>query len=42
MVQKIRKAMPKPKASKLDRNKKHKVANFIKKKPKHLKPKREN
>jgi hypothetical protein len=34
MVQKIRKAMPKKKESKLERNKKHKISEFVKKKPK--------
>lgn len=43
MVQKIRKAMPKKKENKLDKAKKLKVSNFVKKKPKaHQKTKRAN
>ena len=43
MVQKMRKAMPKKKENKLDAAKKHKVSEFVKKKPKaHQKEKRDN
>jgi hypothetical protein len=34
MVQKMRKAMPKKKQNKLEANKKHKISEFVKKKPK--------
>ena len=42
MVQKIRKAMPKKKENKLDKARKQKISDFVKRKPVNKKPKREN